>query len=144
VELILGALGILLTAVGVGHQLWKARRRKRPDVEAKISYALLDFSTDAVWAVLLEAINHGDHPVRVVGLGFDVQDGSGCTIQLARIPPGATIPGEIKPHDRGQTWLIADPKAGEVPVDLFRPLVGWVRLAGGEQIKSRSKAMMTQ
>jgi hypothetical protein len=144
VELALAALGVLLTAAGVGHQVWKARRRKQSDVTVKISYSLLSLPAGPVWAVLLEAINHGEHPVRVTGLGFDVQDRSGNTIQLGRIPPGATIPGEVKPHDSGQTWLIADRDVGEVAFDLFRPLVGWVRLATGDRIKSKPTTMLLQ
>ena len=143
-ELVLGALGVLLTAVGVGHQLWKARRRKRPDVEVKISYALLNFPTGAVGAVLLEVLNHSDHPIRVAGVGFDLQDGSGRTLQLAAIPPGATIPGEIAAHDSGQTWIIADSDVGEMPVDLFRPLVGWVRLSTNEKIRAKVRTLMTK
>jgi hypothetical protein len=142
VELLVGALGVLLTAVGVGHQLWKARRRRKPDVGVKISYALLAFPDNAVGAVVLEALNHGDHLVRVVGVGFDAQDGSGNTVQLTQIPPGATIPGQIGAHDSGQTWVIADHDVGQVPFDLYRPLVGWVRLATDEKIKSEARTLM--
>jgi hypothetical protein len=72
IELVLSALGVLLTAIGVGHQLWKARRRTRPDVEVKISYVLLNFPTRAVGPVMLEVVNHSDHPIQVAGVGFDL------------------------------------------------------------------------
>jgi len=105
---------------------------------------LLNFPTGAVGVVLLEVLNHSDHPIRVAGVGFDLQDGSGRTLQLAAIPPGATIPGEIAAHDSGQTWIIADSDVGEMPVDLFRPLVGWVRLSTNEKIRAKVRTLMTK
>jgi hypothetical protein len=40
-EILVAAIGALLTAAAFGWQVWRARRDRQPDVEVTVSYAML-------------------------------------------------------------------------------------------------------
>ena len=143
-EILIGAIGALLTAAALGWQVWRARRDRQPDVEVTVSYALLTHPKP-VGTIWLEAINRGNRPVRVVSVCFHTQDGSGNTIVITRMQPYANLPGEIAPNDTGYTYLVADVDAlDKAPLDPRLPVVGWVQLATGEKIRSKPRTLMAR
>jgi hypothetical protein len=138
-DLIAGYAAVVST-VAVGWQIQKERRARRPQVEVKVSYALLGYpDRDPAEAAEITARNRGDLPVRVNSAGFNLQDGSGNALVITWQPPGATLPGVIGPRDAGFTYLRREELG---PLDPFRPLVGWVSLSTGERIHSRPHTML--
>jgi hypothetical protein len=143
-EILLGAIGALLTAAGLGWSIWRSRRDRQPDVEVKVSYAMLTHPEPrgVIW---LDAVNRGDRLVWVTSVGFDTQDGTGRTIVLTRLQPYANLPGSIEPNARGSTYLPADVDAlDQAPLDPRLPVVGWVQLATGEKITSKPRTLMAR
>jgi hypothetical protein len=130
----------IVSTVALGWQILKERRARRPQVQVTISYALLGYpDREPAEAVEITARNRGDLPVRVTSAGFNLQDDSDRTMVIAGQPPGATLPGVVGPRDSGFTYLFR----GELgPLDVFRPLVGWVSLSTGERIHSRPRTLM--
>lgn len=133
-----GWVAIYAAAVSTGSlgwQIWTRYQARRPQVEVEVSNALLTYpDRDGQWAARIDVRNRGDLPVRVTSVGFNMQDGSGQTVVPVRIPPGATLPGDIRPRDSGFTYL----RVAELPpLDPFRPLVGWASLSTGERIHSK-------
>jgi len=130
----------VVSTIALGWQIRKERRARRPQVEVKVSYALLGYPSRGPAEVAhIEARNRGDLPVRVNSAGFNLQDGSGNALAITRQPPGATLPGVIGPRDAGFTYLLEDELG---PLDLYRPLVGWVSLSTGERIHSKPHTML--
>jgi hypothetical protein len=133
-----GWVAIYAAAVSTGSlgwQIWNARQARRPQVEVVLSNSLLNFvGPEPEWAVQVDVRNHGDQQVRVTSVGFNMQDGSGRTVTLTRIPPLATLPGEIAPRDSGFTYLLEPEWTW---LDPFRPLVAWVKLSTGQPIYSK-------
>jgi hypothetical protein len=143
-EILIGAIGLLLTAAGFAWQVWKARWDRRPNVEVRVRYTMLT-RPDPAGTIRLEAINQGERTVRVTSVGFDTQDGSGATIVLTTTPPFANLPGSIAPGDEGHTYLVADVDAlDQAPLDPHLPVVGWVQLATGEKIRSEPRTLMAR
>jgi len=130
----------VVSTIALGWQIQKERRARRPQVEVKVSYALLGYPSRGPAEVAhIEARNRGDLPVRVNSAGFNLQDGSGNALAITWQPPGATLPGVVGPRDAGFTYLLEDELG---PLDLYRPLVGWVSLSTGERIHSKPHTML--
>jgi hypothetical protein len=133
-DIIAGYAAVVAT-VALGWEIWSARQARRPQVEVRLYNALLTFiGADPPWAAQIEVRNRGDLPVRVTSVGFNVQDGSGQTVVITQMQPGATLPGDIRPRDSGFTYLLIEHMA---PLDPTRPLVAWASLSTGERIYSR-------
>ncbi len=91
----------VVSTIALGWQIRKERRARRPQVEVKVSYALLGYPSRGPAEVAhIEARNRGDLPVRVNSAGFNLQDGSGNALAITWQPPGATLPGVIGPRCR--------------------------------------------
>jgi hypothetical protein len=130
----------VVSTIALGWQIQKERRARRPQVEVKVSYALLGYpGGDPAEAAHIDARNRSDLPVRVNSAGFNLQDGSGNVLAITWQPPGATLPGVIGPRDAGFTYLRREELG---PLDPFRALVGWVSLSTGERIHSRPHTML--
>jgi hypothetical protein len=130
----------VVSTVALGWQILKERRARRPQVEVKVSYALLGYpSREPAEAAEIEARNRGDHPIRVTSAGFNLQDDSGRTVVITWQPPGATLPAVVGSRDSGMTYLLREELG---PLDVFRPLVGWVSLSTGERFHSRPRTLM--
>jgi hypothetical protein len=130
----------IVSTVALGWQILKERRARRPQVDVKVALALIaPPGGEVLETVQIEARNRGDHPIRVTSAGFNVQDDSGNTVVMTWQPPGSTLPGVIGPRDSGMTYLLRDELG---PLDVFRPLVGWVSLSTGERVHSRPRTLM--
>ena len=120
---------------------WRAARVSR--VEVLVQFAFLpEPGVDVHEGVVITAINRGDRPVRVDGAGLDLQDGSGRTLAVMQPPHGATLPGVVEPGQSGMTYLLRPP-VEQSGIDLTRPLAGWVRLATGELLRSKRRALIS-
>lgn len=130
----------IVSTVALGWQILKEGRARRPQVEVKVSYALLGYpNREPAEAAEIEARNRGDHPIRVTSAGFNLQDDSGRTVVITSQPPGAALPGVVGPRDSGMTYLLREELG---PLDVFRPLIGWVSLSTGERFHSRPRTLM--
>lgn len=95
----------------------------------------------SVSAVSVKATNQSDHPVRVTGIGIDLQDGSCNSMHLATPNVGSSIPGVVQPHDSGDTW-IAQAEVEKGGLNVYEPVRAWVRLATGEVVHSTHGPLM--
>jgi hypothetical protein len=121
---------------------WWHRRRHRVEVTA--SMALIGHAgVRATQVIAVTATNRSEHPVRVAGAGLEAQDGSGFLLHVVQQPEGtrATIPGIVQPNDSGQTYL-ERPVVEENGISVVEPVVAWVRLATGEQLRSKPRPLL--
>src|SRR4029077_11767714 len=92
-------------------------------------------------AAMITAINQSNHAVKVTSAGFITQDGSKQDVLLMAPPFGATLPGAIEPRDSGMTWLDVE-EATRIGLDIYRPLVGWVRTSDDQRFESKPEPLL--
>lgn len=61
-------------------------------------------------------------------------------------PSGSPVAGEsseadVEPRDSGMTWLDVE-EATRLGLDIFRPLVGWVRTSDDQRFESKPAPLM--
>jgi hypothetical protein len=122
--------------VSLGWQIMRARRADRPGINVTVANAMIGFTDgNAAWTVCVKAINLGEHPVGVQGVGLDLQDGSGRTFVLARPHQLDSIPSTVDPRHDASAYFPVD-VLEQNGFDLTRPLVGFVNLATGDVARS--------
>lgn len=134
-------LSLVVGGAALGWQIYSWRRSRKTVVEVEVSMGFLTFGPRVEQAVILTAINHSEHPVRVTSTGILAQDGSDNVLTQLAPPPGSQLPGEIPPRDSRQTWY----EPGDLArngIDVLRPVVGQVRLGAGKPIKSKARPLM--
>lgn len=130
---------VVATAV-LAWNVYSFFRARRNVVQVAVAWALIGMTDgSSVEAISITATNRGDRSVRVTGAGLDLQDGS--RRQLHATFPAADLPGTVAPNDSGSTYVLLDDAKGK-GIDPTAPLVSWVRLATGEVVKSKPRAIM--
>lgn len=130
----------VVSTIALGWQIQKERRARRPQVEVKVSYALLGYPSRGPAEVAhIEARNRGNLPVRVNSAGFNLQDGSGNALAITWQPPTRRC---LASSDRAMPASPTSSRTSRGPLDLYRPLVGWVSLSTGERIHSKPHTML--
>jgi len=105
---IVGSFSILLAGASLGWQVYSWRRDRRTKVEVKLSNAILGLPIGPTEAVIITAINHSRHSIRINSAGLELQDGSRNWSILPYIQAGAGLPGTIPPNDSADTWWFMD------------------------------------
>ena len=90
---------------------------------------------------MITAINQSNHAVKVTSAGYITQDGSKQDVLLMAPPFGATLPGAIEPRDSGMTWLDVE-EATRIGLDIYRPLVAWVRTSDDQRFESKPEPLL--
>jgi hypothetical protein len=154
VWLYVGVAASVVTIVGaaIGIWRWLIRRRRaaeqpeeaspqdaQPEFEVEVSNLFETHGPDfGPWSFGVQGINRSDHPVRVTSAGFERGDGK--QIVITEQPFGSSLVRTLPPHDSGQTWMECDTLAS-AGLDVYGPIVGWVRLATGELYRSEPKVL---
>jgi len=125
---IVAGYAAIVSTAGLAWQVisWSLARKNRVTVEVR--FGMLDYPTGLVDAVLVRVVNRSDHTVRVTGVGLDLQDGSGRTLNQTAIPEGATLPDPVASHDAGSTHFKSGPsrrKLGSTAVPRSWPSRIW-------------------
>ena len=143
---VIGTLGALGTIAGLGIRVYTWRHGRTPHVEVKIANGFPTYGPFherlGEWSFLITAINHGEHPVHVHSAGFLMPNGKDTLVIMHPPYPGA-LPATIAPHDSGQTWVERAAAEARGLDATERPLIGWVNLSTGEQIKSKPKVLVS-
>lgn len=132
-----GTIGL---ALGVWTLIWQIRaRRLAPGPNLKVELSMMAhkpymFGGVVSDAVLIQVTNRGPLPVRVVAVGFLMQDNEGQEITHATTI-GNPLPADVDPQ-RGLSILIEyeDVRKG---IALSKPAVAWVRTDTGHRFQSR-------
>jgi hypothetical protein len=135
---VLTAYAALVSTAVLCWQMWTWRQQRRP-VEVCVKLGCIGYPEGPVWAVSVEASNRSDHAVNVRSAGLVMDDGSEWTI--VRPLDVSELPGEVKPRDAGAMAVRAEHV--QQHFDLLRPVVGWVRLATGEVVRSKAVTLLS-
>jgi hypothetical protein len=115
-----------------GWQVWTWRQQHSPP-EVRVSLACMAFA-EPLWTVAVKAINNRDQTVNVRSVGLLLQDGSERDWVFVRPLSVSTLPGAVGAHDAAQAFVPMSDV--EQDFDLYRPIVGWARLASGKVVRS--------
>jgi hypothetical protein len=146
--IILGSLAGVVTAVVTIWLVILARRpasspassaaeptaKEEPDVEVTVANLFETFEQPrdlGPWSFSIRGINRSDHPVRFTSAGFERSDGKQIVIT------------EQPPHDSGQTWMDCE-SLSAAGLDIYGPIVGWVRTATDDLFKSEPKVLRSR
>jgi hypothetical protein len=133
--LVAGYAAVVATA-SLAWQIYAWRHRHRSRVDVSVRLAIGAPSANAtVHAISVTATNRSEHPVRVVGVGLDLNRPDGWQFHQAAPIYGATLPGVVQPHDAGEA-MIDRGAAEQEDLDLGEPAIAWIRLATGETVNS--------
>ena len=133
---IVATFAILLSLASLGWQIYSWRRDRSTNVEVKLTYGVVGVGPQLAGAVIITAINHSRHPIRINSAGLELQDGSGNWTIKPSIPNGAGLPGVVSPNDSADTWWFMD-EIKNAKFDLRKPLVA--RVVAGNDQRFRSK-----
>jgi hypothetical protein len=139
--IIISICAVLIATLSLGWQVYAWWHGRQAHVEVSASVALLGMPTGTVEAVSINATNRSEHPVRVAGVGLDLQDGSGRQMHKAQVAPGTTIPGTVPAHDSGWTYFLRD-EVERAGISIVDPVTAWVRLSTGDVVKSRPRPLL--
>jgi hypothetical protein len=93
-------------------EMWRVRQARRLRVTVRLGTLLVHQGKKLVrWATRVEARNHGDHRIRVTGVGLYSQDGTRTCLTLPR-EGSSTLPGVVEAHDSGAAMLFVDRDGG--------------------------------
>ncbi len=137
---IVGSVSILLSVASLGWQIYSWRRDRSTNVEVQLSYGVIGLPTGAQEAVIITAINHSRHPIRINSAGLELQDGSRNWTIKPSIPNGASLPGTIDPNDSATTWWFQS-EVEQVKIDVYKPLVARVMAANGQPFRSKRRPL---
>jgi proteasome lid subunit RPN8/RPN11 len=141
---IVAGYAAIVSTAGLAWQVYAWRMARKNRVEVSVSAAVVAPAEGTFQAVSISVVNRSDHAVRVTGVGLAFQDESRQQFHLFRPPQGATIPGVVKSHDSGSTYISnADVESGST-IDVYEPITGWVRLATGEIVKSKPTTILSR
>ena len=90
--------------------------------------------------VAINVVNKSEHPVRVTGIGFVLQDGSQRELHVIRQLPGANLPGELAARDSGQAFIALE-DVQQAGLDVMKPLTVWARLSTNERFTTTEPLM---
>jgi hypothetical protein len=155
---ILGSLAGVVTAVVTIWLVILARRpasspassaaeptaKEEPDVEVTVANLFETFEQPrdlGPWSFSVSGINRSDHPVRFTSAGFERSDGK--QIVITEQPYGADLIRAVPPHDSGQTWMDCE-SLSAAGLDVYGPIVGWVRTATNDLFKSEPKVLRSR
>lgn len=148
--IILGTIATVIAAIVATWQLVLQRRATRghtalpqhpsgPRLQAEVTNLFETYEADlGPWSFCVKGINRSDHPIRVTSAGF--KRGDGKQIVITQQPYGADLIRTLPPHDAGQTWMDCDSLAA-AGLDVYGPIIGWVRTATGELYKSEPRVL---
>jgi hypothetical protein len=139
---IVGSVSILLAGGSLGWQIYTWRRDRGTKVEVKLSNAILGLPIGPTEAVIITAINHSRHPIRINSTGLELQDGSRNWSILPYVQAGAGLPGTIQPNDSADTWWFLD-DIKKVGIDLRKPLVAKVVAGNDQRFRSKPQTLRT-
>jgi hypothetical protein len=95
------------------------------------------------WCFGIEVVNRDLEPIEIRSAGFDMNDGSGGKIIWQVQPPGATLPGVVKGRSSASTWLPIE-ELEKQGLDIYGPIVAWVRTEADELVRSEPKTLYTK
>lgn len=145
--IILGTVATVIAAIVAIWQLVLQRRASPPPppqpsglrFEVEVTNLFETYEADlGPWSFCVKGINRSDHPIRVTSAGFERGDGK--QIVITQQPYGADLIRTLPPHDAGQTWMDCDSLAA-AGLDVYGPIIGWVRTATGELYKSEPRVL---
>ncbi len=139
---IVGSVSILLSVATLSWQVYSWRRDRSTNVEVKLSNAILGLPIGPAEAVMITAINHSRHPIRINSAGLELQDGSKNWSILPYVQAGAGLPGTIQPNDSADTWWFLD-DIKKVGIDLRKPLVAKVVAGNDRRFRSKPQTLRT-
>jgi hypothetical protein len=93
------------------------------------------------WSFGITGINSSDRPVRFTSAGFERSDGK--QIVITQQPYGADLIRVVPPQDSGKTWMDCD-SLSAAGLDIYGPVVGWVRTATDDLFKSEPKVLRSR
>jgi hypothetical protein len=126
----------LIGTAGLGWQVFTWARAHRTQVSVEAKNAVFGLPQGTVGGITVEAINRSSHTVRVTGIGFNMNDGTNRVVQIVYPGAGSSLPGSIAPHDSGMGWM-SEVDVRDAGIDIYKPLVAWVRTSAGEQFNSK-------
>jgi hypothetical protein len=129
----------VIGTLGLAWQVYSWRRANSTKVRVKLADAFIPGITEH--AAMITAINQSSHMVKVTSVGFIAQDGSKRDVLLTTQSFGATLPGPVEPRDSGMAWLDID-EAARAGIDIYRPLVGWVRTSDDQRFESKPAPLL--
>jgi hypothetical protein len=129
----------VIATAGLAWQIYSWRRSQPTRIRVTVTNAVIP--PNGNHAAMITAVNQSDHLVKVTSVGFITQDGSKRDVLLMQPPFGATLPGPVAQRDSGVSWLEVQDclTAG---LDVYRPLVGWVRTSEGQRYESKPTTLM--
>jgi hypothetical protein len=127
---VVGTAAILLSAAALGWQVYSWRRDRSTSVEVKLSNGFLTFGPRLEAAVMITAVNHSRHPVKINPAGLKRQDRSELWAIKTVVPSGAGLPGVVAPGDSADTWWFLG-EIGGAGLDLYKPLIARVTTGTG-------------
>jgi hypothetical protein len=113
---------------------WRHRQQSRVTVAVRLAIASPAPGV-TLQAITITATNNSEHAVRVAGVGLDLNRRDGWQFHQPAPIYGADLPGVIQPHD-SRVSMIDRNDAENEGLNLAEPIVGWVRLATDEVVKS--------
>ena len=137
--------GVLIGGAVIGGiwRYWTWRQEHGTNVTVQISMGfIVGFGPNAIDAVQITVFNRSAHPIRVAGVGVEMNDGSKRTGQVTGSKVGADIPGIVNPHDSGSTWLETSDLT-QNGFDVFRPARAFAHIADrNERLWSKRRTLM--
>ena len=132
-------IAIYAAVVATGSLVWQIftwRHKQRSRVEVSVRIAIAAPAPGVTQqAISITAANRSEHAVRVTSVGLDLNRDDGWQFHQAVPILGASLPGIVQPHDAG-VGMIDRENAEEEGLDLFQPVVAWIRLSTGEICRS--------
>jgi hypothetical protein len=133
-------LAAALAALSLALHWRAALRRRRRGVEVFVRLGLPIYQQgDGEWAVFIEIVNRAEHPIRWTSAVLEAADGR--ALYLMQYPPGGELPAVIHPNDSHHTWMRC-PDIERNGMDLSEPVVGVVKLAGGDMVRSKPRRLV--
>jgi hypothetical protein len=113
--------------------------RDEPEVIVEVSNIFETYGPEfGPWSFGVKGVNRSDHPIRFTSAGFERPDRK--QVVITEQPVGADLIRTVPAHDAGQTWIECDALAS-AGLDIYGPVVGWVRTATGDLYKSEPKTL---
>ena len=122
-------------------QVYLWRQNQKPRVSVKLSTAIPinpQVRRGDEW-LQITVINGNDYSIRVSSAGIYLQDGSGRqVVATASYLPMATLPGDIRPHDSGFTYLVRQELEREQLFNPYGPVEAWAILGDDKRVESKA------
>jgi hypothetical protein len=142
VAAVVAAYAAIVATASLAWQVYAWHHRQQSRVAVSVRLAVASPAAGVtLHAISITATNNSEHPVRVAGVGLDLNRQDGWQFHQPTPIHGATLPGVIQARDAGVAMVDRATAEGE-GLDLTKPVVAWVRLATGETITSEATQLI--